>query len=129
MKTRRLKSDGGHWNVVWFGSYGVNSDGTAKFYNIDNIHDNYSEGVESVSDSLNQWLSIIREELWYDINYGLPLLEKYSSKIAIDSAIAEIIYSHPNVSQISSFTSEQINHHYSAKIVVETDFDEINLQI
>ena len=92
-------------NVVWFGSYGITADGHSKFYNENDIHDNFADKQQGVCDSLTQRLSVIRGELWYNINFGLPLLEKIESKIAIDAAISEIVLAHPDVEEIATFES------------------------
>ena len=129
MRCRRLKKFNNVNNVVWFGSYGINGDGTAKFYNEDNIHDNFGDKQEAVSDSLTQHLSIIEQELWYATNYGLPLLEKLNSKVEIDAAIAEIVLANPDVLFIKEFSSEKEGHNYSANMVVQSTFGDITLNI
>ena len=130
MNCRRIKRENGKNIVVWFGSYGINNDGTAKFYNVNNKHDNISIEQEAVADSLTQRLSVIEGELWYSINEGLPLLERIKSKVELDASVTEIILGHPNVSSISSFESQLTNNHdYSAKIEIETKYGLIELNI
>ena len=130
MNCRRIKRENGKNIVVWFGSYGINNDGTAKFYNVNNKHDNISIEQEAVADSLTQRLSVIEGELWYSINEGLPLLERIKSKVELDASVTEIILGHPNVSSITSFESQLTNNHdYSARIEIETKYGLIELNI
>lgn len=126
LRCRRLKENNGRKNVVWFGSYGINADGTAKFYNTANKHDNFGENQESVADSLTQRLSIIREELWYAIQYGLPLLSN-SNRMQMDFSVTEIIEEHPDVVSIEEFNSAINGTDYSAFVRVLTSFGEIDI--
>lgn len=128
MRCRRTKRENDVNNVVWFGSYGKNADGTAKFYNDSDKHDNFSEEQESVKDSLTQRLSVIENELWYAINYGLPLIGN-ASRVEMDAAIITIIDGHPDVSEITSFESEFIGHSYHAKIEIQSAYGVINISI
>lgn len=130
MNCRRVKRVNGKNIIVWFGSYGVNKDGTAKFYNINDKHDNISTEQEGVADSLTQRLSVIEGELWYSITEGLPLLNKVKSKVELDATITEIIFGHPDVLEISTLES-QINdkREYSAKIGVETSYGEVTINV
>lgn len=130
MNCRRVKRDNGKNIIVWFGSYGINEDGTAKFYNINDKHDNISTERDAVADSLTQRLSVIEGELWYSVTEGLPLLDKIKSKIELDASVTEIILGHPNVVSVSSFSS-QVNdkHQYSATLTVETEYGELEVSI
>lgn len=110
MKTRRVvRTNDGNYNTVWFGAKDVYTDEDGKkrtlFYNENDKHDNYAEGVEGVQSSLIQRLSIIRGELWYQVNYGLPLLDKIKNKSVMDASILEIITNHPQVKSVSSYIS------------------------
>lgn len=129
MICRRLKKVGNTNHLVWFGSYGKNVDGTAKFYNPDNKHDNYADKQQGVSDALTQELSIIQQELWYNVSYGLPLLEKTKNKVEIDVAAMDIIMSHPDVKSIKDYTSEKIGHNYQATTLIESIYGDITLEI
>ncbi len=130
MNCRKVKRVNGKNIIVWFGSYGVNKDGTAKFYNIDSRHDNISTGQNGVVDSLVQRLSVIEGELWYSVTEGLPLLDKIKSKVELDAAITEIIFGHPDVLEISKLES-QINDkkEYSALITIETNCGQVIIEL
>lgn len=130
MNCRRVKRENGKNIIVWFGSYGVNEDGTAKFYNAQNKHDNISTEQEGVADSLTQRLSVLEGELWYSITEGLPLLDKIKSRIELDATITEIIFSHSDVVEITKLES-QLNDkkEYSASISIETSYGTINLEV
>lgn len=131
MKCRRYVKDieNNKKTVVWFGSYGKNEDGTAKFYNKDNKHDNYSLNDEGLASSINQQLSVIEGELWYSIETGLPLFSKGQTKISIDTAISEIILGYQEVINIESFNSEVINNNYSANISINTIYGTLVLSV
>ena len=125
MKCRRNKLDErGKQTLVWFGSYGKNENGTAKFFNPQNKHDNYSERQEGVRDSLIQRLSIIKGELWYKASYGLPLMDKIKNKGIYDSIVISIINSHPDVKNIVYFNSEMVEHEYRMNFIVNTIYNE-----
>lgn len=83
------------------------------------ISDNYATQQEGVAYDLIQRLSILKGELWYKINHGLPLLDKVRSGQVFDSVIINIIMSHPDVTNIVSFSSSITNNHryqFNAKI-------------
>lgn len=132
MRCRRLYSDeSGKRTVVWFGSYGKNDDGTAKFFNPDNKHDNFSDGKEAVVDSLTQRLSIIRNELWYNMSYGVALFfeDKLTTSLIVDASITSIILSHPDVDSILDFSSTVTNHHYSCKAVILSKYGVFDVNV
>lgn len=108
--------------VVWFGSSGVNSDGTAKFVNNSDKHDNFASGIDMVRDSLIQRLSVIKHELWYDYQYGMPLVDNDTSKVAIDAFVMSTIQQHQDVIEITSFTSFIDKHDYHCEVKFTTRF-------
>ena len=124
MRCRKLKdwvdeSNTKHRSLVWFGSYGKNHDGTARFEGKDK-HDNFSEKEKAVSDSLTQKVSLLQGELWYNVSFGLPLLSKNRNKTTYDSFIASTILSHKDVVQINSFESKIENQKYYCYVVIKT---------
>ena len=133
MKCRRLKiyedETGQHTELVWFGSYGKNQDGSSKFYSDVNKHDNFADKQEGVKDSLIQRLSIIRRELWYNTLYGLPIANKEKSKLTIDAEISKIVMSHPDVVRIITFNSNIINKKYNCYMEILSTFGELTLNI
>ena len=82
-------------NIVWFKSYGIEEDGKAK-----KVDENFVENEKAVAQSLKQKLSVIQGELWYHINYGLPLYNKVKSKGVLDAVILGILEDHPSVKKI-----------------------------
>ena len=131
MKCRRLKTwydelGRRHRDVVWFGSYGVDDD-KAKFYNEEDKHDNYSEKQEAIVDSLTQRLSVIKKELWYNQNYGIPLFEKIKSKGIMDSYIISTIVQLPEVIRIVNFSSNVENNKYSCYADIITEYGNVQL--
>ena len=127
MRCRRIKKIDGRNEVVWFGSYGKNGD-KALFFNENDKHDNFSDQQQGVSDSLTQRLSVLREELWYDIDYGLPLFDKVR-KPAMDSFICSAVLNHPDVISIDEFSSQVINNKYSCSMTVVSVFGNVVLNI
>lgn len=97
---------------------GITTDATADTDNYSVIYTSsdistYVENSDAVKQSLIQRLSVIKGELWYQINYGLPLLEKYKSKGVFDATILNIISNHPGVRTINSYSSSVENHTYT----------------
>lgn len=115
--------------VVWFGSAGTNSDGTAKFVNPNNKHDNFASGIEMVRDSLIQRLSVIRHELWYNYQYGMPLVDDDTAQVTIDAFIMKTIQAHADVKAIAQFSSKIDGHNYTCNVQFFTTFGETSISI
>lgn len=133
MRCRRIKTwvdeqNQEHKDIVWFGSYGKNADGSSKMYSSNNV-DNFSSKETAIKDSLSQKLSVLKNELWYNLTYGLPLFEKQKSKIAIDSAVLSIILENKEIISIEDFQSQLIDRLYSAKIIIKSIYGNIQLSI
>lgn len=120
VKAYRFTIDG----VTYIGALYVNSKINGTFYlngfqagiftlTQKDIVPNYSEDTDAVVDSLIQRLSVIKGELWYQVNFGLPLTEKNRGVTIFDMTIMDIITSHPGVAQLDSFTSSIKNHVYT----------------
>lgn len=131
MRCRRIvNNEDGVKHIVWFGSYGVDvvlePDGTykkkAKFYNPQNKHDNYASEKESVRDSLIQRLSVIKNELWYDFNYGVPLTDKIKDKSIMDAWFIKTINNQPDVVSVVAYESEVVKNTYSCYFVCSTKY-------
>ena len=105
-------------NIVWFGSYGIDEDGKAK-----KVDENFVENEKAVAQSLKQKLSVIQGELWYHINYGLPLYNKVKSKGVLDAVILGILEDHPSVKKIINFKSSIVNHKYTFTFTVNTIYN------
>ena len=105
-------------NIVWFKSYGIEEDGKAK-----KVKENFVENEEAVAQSLKQKLSVIQGELWYHINYGLPLYNKVKSKGVLDAVILGILEDHPSVKKIINFKSSIVNHKYTFTFTVNTIYN------
>lgn len=129
MRCRELYVDGEKKNhAVWFGSYGADSnefalkwkDGTTSFAN----------ESEAVSTLLTQRLSVIRTELWNNIKFGLPLIDKVSSKEVIDSHVLEIISTTQDVRRVLSFESSlSSSHSYSCSVIVESTYGVVEVTL
>ena len=142
MRTRKLiKDENNKFHLVWFGSYGKNLDGTAKFvgdvdldkqygYEDNGKHENYSVLAEGVRDDLIQRLSVIRGELWYNITIGMPIFIKIKKKGILDSYIINEVLNCPDVTGIVKFTSSVKNNvNYSCELLVNTTYGEIKFSI
>ena len=128
MRTRLLHTDDNNKKtVVWFGSYGIDSNGKAKFENAEKA--SYGTRQRGVADSLTQRLSIIRGELWYSISYGLPLFDKNRSKLEFDSFILQTIDSHPDVKSVISFESSIIGTTYKCNVKIQSKYGEIEINL
>lgn len=121
MRTRIIK-DG---TIVWFGSYGKNQDGTAKFYN--DKKESYSIEQQNLVDNLTQRLSTLSKELWYRQSYGLPLFEKVKSKAYIDSIINSEILENADVIEILEYSSKLVNDNFSCRFKVLSVYGEVAL--
>lgn len=129
MKCRRINSSNGM--VVWFGVKDViqdeNGKNVAVFQDKDDKHANYANKAEGVANSLKQRLSVLKKELWYDYEYGMPLTDKIKDKVVIDTYIAEIILKHPDVISIEGFESKQEGHSYTCYFIVNTIYGQVEL--
>lgn len=131
MKCRRINPENGM--VVWFGVKDVirneAEENQAIFQDETNKHANYATGSEGVANSLKQRLSVLKHELWYDYNRGMPLPDKARSKAIIDAYIIQTILEHPDVIDIEGFESEQERNNYTCYFVVNTIYGQIELGI
>lgn len=129
MKCRRINPDNGM--MVWFGVKDVIQNETgineAVFQDENNKHANYATGSEGVANSLRQRLSVLKHELWYDYNRGMPLPDKARSKAIIDAYVIRTILEHPDVIDIEGFESEQERNNYTCYFVVNTIYGQIEL--
>lgn len=115
--------------IVWFGSYGTNADGTAKFVNPNDKHDNFSSENTMVRDCLIQRLSVIQHELWYNYQYGMPLVDEDTAKVTIDNFVMKTIQEHQDVLEITSFTSNLDKHNYHCDVQFTTKFGNTSLSL
>lgn len=131
MKCRRINPENGM--VVWFGVKDVirneAGENQAIFQDETNKHANYATGSEGVANSLKQRLSVLKHELWYDYNKGMPLPDKARSKAIIDAYIIQTILEHPDVIDIEGFESEQERNNYTCYFIVNTIYGQIELGI
>lgn len=129
MKCRRINPENGM--VVWFGVKDVirneAGENQAIFQDETNKHANYATGSEGVANSLKQRLSVLKHELWYDYNKGMPLPDKARSKAIIDAYIIQTILEHPDVIDIEGFESEQERNNYTCYFIVNTVYGQIEL--
>lgn len=116
-------------SVIWFGSSGANVDGTANFYNKNDKHDNFSSENTMIKDSLMQKLNVIRHELWYDYQYGMPLVDNDATKVTVDAFVMKTIQNHEDVIEIVSFKSWLDKHTYHCDVQFTTTFGSISLSI
>lgn len=130
MKCRRINPENGM--IVWFGVKDVkisNNKVTPIFQNNNDKHDNYSSKQEAVINSLTQRLSVIKHELWYDYDNGLPLTDKIRNKSIVDAYVIKSILNQPDVINIEGFESRQDMHSYTCYMIVNTVYGQIELSI
>ena len=131
MRTRALQNN----TVVWFGSYGLDKekpvydhDGSLIGYQAKKA-ENFANQQQGVRDSLVQRLSILKGELWYKVSFGIPLFDKVHSKTLIDTHVASVVTSHPDVQRIENFESTLLNHQYTCNMTIVTVYGNVQLQI
>lgn len=83
---------------------------------------NYVEDTDAVVVSLIQRLSVIKGELWWQVNYGVPLTDKVRGTTLYDMVITDIITSHPGVASIQSYSSNLVGHTYTYTCTIKTIF-------
>lgn len=121
MRCRALNSQN---HIIWFGKNLDEKTEDGQYVNVSN----YAENSDAVVASLTQRLSVIKGELWYQINYGIPLTDNSPRSALFDSIIADIITSHPGVTEITEFTSKIVNRTYYYNCKIKTIFsDELEI--
>ena len=129
MKCRRINPDNGM--VVWFGVKNViqneAGENIAEFQDANDKHANYATGSEGVANSLRQRLSVLKKELWYDYENGMPLPDKVRSKAIIDAYIIQTILKHPDVIDVEDFESRQTGNFYTCYFIVNTIYGQVEL--
>lgn len=83
---------------------------------------NYVEDTDAVVVSLIQRLSVIKGELWWQVNYGVPLTDKVRGTTLYDMVITDIITSHLGVASIQSYSSNLVGHTYTYTCTIKTIF-------
>ena len=114
-------------HFVWFNSKGIDENGKSIKYREDG--ENFAENQDGVAQSLTQRLSVIRSELWYYIEHGIPLFDKIGSKVAMDIEVVSIIEQHPYVRAVDNFTSSIIDGKYSCNMTISTEFGNLELSV
>ena len=123
MRCRKLVRNADGFDVVWFNSAGMNVSKRK-------INDeNFAIEQQYVADDLTQKLLVLKNELWYDIQYGVPLLDKIKSKVKIDSFVASTIMSQPDVIKILKFNSSLNSGVYSVDVTILSSFGNINVEV
>lgn len=120
MRCRQIK-DG---SVVWFDSCGIDKE-TGKAIRAESFVDKES----AVASSLTQRLSIIKNELWYRMKYGLPLFEKVTSKAYMDTVVINQVLEHPNVIRIVTFKSTIVDRKYHCELEILSEYGTVNIEI
>jgi len=131
MKCRKMKiwtDETGlqHCDLVMFGSYGVNPDGTAiRVVNdgseLASQKEDIAEGEDSLQYSIRQKLSVIKNELWYNYKFGIPLVDKIVNKAFIDAYIITTVKDINGVRTISNFVSQVENKTYRCSFVINNE--------
>lgn len=109
--------------IVWFNSYGKDANGNKLPAN------SFLSNADYIANDLLQKLSVIKSELWYDVNFGIPLLDKPLSKQAIDTAVLSIITKHSAILAILNFQSTIVANVYTANITMSSIYGDISINI
>lgn len=87
----------------------------------------------NVRDALISKLSILKGELWYKYNFGLPLIDKVKIKGIMDAEVLNIINGIQEIKRVVSFNSVIENRKYILNFSVETIYSNektsVNLKI
>ena len=90
---------------------------------------NFVDGKEGTASSLNQLLSVIKSELWYSVNFGLPLYDKISTKFQMDASVLQIVKNHSEVVSITNFESSISGHNYHCKMTIHSIYGDLQMII
>lgn len=113
-------------NDVKFGFLTLLRESNSVFVDDSDTHANFSYNLESVRESLQQRLSVIKGEIEFDTQYGVPLFDKLS-KVDIDFAVISIISETQHVQEITSFKSWVNVREYEAEFTALTDYGELTI--
>lgn len=91
--------------------------------------ENFVDKQDAVASALNEMLRVIKGELWYNVNFGIPLFDKVASKIQMDTAVMDIVNSHKEVVMIENFTSYITKNTYSCSMNIKTIYGDIAISI
>lgn len=108
---------------VFFGSIGKTASGK-KIQT-----QSFVENIDAVTAALNQRLSVIKNELWYNMSFGLPLTDKVSSKYIVDASVNDIVLSTQHVVEITRFTSSISGRTYKCDMTIRSDYGVIQLSL
>lgn len=123
MRCRKLVRNEDGFDVVWFNSAGMN---VSKRMIAD---ENFATEQQYVADDLTQKMLVLKNELWYAIQYGVPLLDKIKSKIRMDSFVGTTIMTQPDVIKILKFNSTLTNGVYNVNVSILSSFGNINIEV
>lgn len=88
----------------------------------------YAKDAEAVRQYLLQHLAVMKHELWYNYEYGLPILQTGVTKAMIDAEVAMIISECPHVEHIEEFESHiDDNHQYHLTFSIMTSYGKLEL--
>ena len=121
-KQRKIDADGGYAET--YAEWAARLDQT-----LADMHQNYAEGIEAVRQYMIQHLTVIKGELWYDMMYGLPLVNEHVTKGMIDAEALSIIYSDSEVNEVVSFESEVTENSYTASFALKTNFGDASITL
>jgi len=111
--------------VTYLESFKLN----AEEYGIAKKANNFSEKQSSVRDALIQKLSTFQRELWYAYSFGLPLFEKYRTKLLLDSFIIQTVNQQDDVISVENFNSYIENKTYKCNMIIQSTFGEIEINL
>lgn len=114
-------------NVAMFGSVGLKPDGTSiQAIGNQQSYDIFQLGICS---DLVQRLSVLKGELWYSAEYGLPITDKVKAKMMLDMYVADTVMAHPDVIDVKNLTSSTDKGRYSCTMTVETIYGDLTMTV
>ena len=85
--------------------------------------------IYNVRDALISNLSILKGELWYKSNYGLPLVDKIRIKSIMDAAVLNIINEQPEINSVIDFNSIIENRTYTLNFSLKSIYSDTPIAI
>ena len=114
-------------NVAMFGSVSLKPDGTSiQAIGNQQSYDIFQLGICS---DLVQRLSVLKGELWYSSEYGLPITDKVKTKMMLDMYVADTVMAHPDVIDVKNLTSTTDKGTYSCTMTVETIYGDLTMAV
>lgn len=91
-------------------------------------HTSYADGSEGTLQSLFQRLSVLQGEMLYYPTYGFPITQKNRDPQLFDAYLLDTLLNHPDITQVTDFSSQVKNHDYLASFSAVTVYGAVSYQ-